>query len=51
MFGIVLSAFMLGFGIFLKITQHPGFAKNKKLAWVFIVVGTLSLVFKILNYK
>ncbi|GAB0155354.1 hypothetical protein CHRYSEOSP005_06150 [Chryseobacterium sp. Alg-005] len=51
MFGIALSSFMLLFGIFLKVTKNPGFAQSKKLAWVFIIVGTLSLVFKILNYK
>ncbi|GAA5097036.1 hypothetical protein GCM10023210_31560 [Chryseobacterium ginsengisoli] len=51
MFGIIVSAFMLAFGIFLKITQNPGFARNKKFAWVFIAIGAVSLVFKILNYK
>ena len=51
MFGIILSAFILGFGIFLKVTQNPGFAKSKNLAWMLIVIGALSLVFKILNYK
>ncbi len=51
MFGIVLSAFMLLFGIFLSITKNPGFAKNKKLAWVFIAIGALALIFKIVNYK
>jgi hypothetical protein len=51
MFGIALSAFMLVFGIFLKLTKNPGFAQNKKFAWIFITIGTLSLIFKILNYK
>jgi len=51
MLGIILSAFMLCFGIFLKFTKNPGFARNKKFAWAFIVTGILSLGFKILNYK
>ena len=51
MFGIIVSAFMLGFGIFLKITKHPGMAQNKKFAWVFIGIGLASLIFKIVNYK
>ncbi len=51
MFGIALSAFMLVFGIFLKLTKNPGFASYKRFAWLFITIGTLSLIFKILNYK
>lgn len=51
MFGIILSVLMLTFGIFLKVTKNPGFAQNKKFAWVFIVIGLVSLIFKILNYK
>lgn len=51
MFGIALSAFMLLFGIFLKVTKNPGFAQSKKFAWVFIAVGLLSLIFKIVNYQ
>jgi hypothetical protein len=51
MFGIIVSAFMLAFGIFLKITKNPGFASSKKMAWIFIGIGIVSLIFKILNYK
>jgi len=51
MFGIIVSALMLAFGIFLKMTKNPGFAKNKKFAWVFIGIGIVSLIFKIINYK
>lgn len=51
MFGIIVAAFMLAFGIFLKLTKNPGFAQNKKLAWIFIGIGLVSLIFKILNYK
>jgi len=51
MFGIIVSALMIAFGIFLKVTKHPGFAQNKKFAWVFIGIGAVSLIFKILNYK
>lgn len=51
MLGIVWAALILLFGIFLKITQNPGFTKSKKLAWIFIALGALALIFKILNYK
>jgi len=51
MFGIIVAACMLAFGIFLKLTKNPGFAQNKKFAWVFIGIGALSLIFKILTYK
>ncbi|SEM16005.1 hypothetical protein SAMN05421856_101465 [Chryseobacterium taichungense] len=51
MFGIIVSAFMLAFGIFLKLTKNPGFVRNKKFAWIFIGIGLVSLIFKILNYK
>ncbi|MDR6160042.1 divalent metal cation (Fe/Co/Zn/Cd) transporter [Chryseobacterium sp. SLBN-27] len=51
MFGITVSAFMLAFGVFLKVTKNPGFAQNKKFAWIFIGIGLISLIFKILHYK
>jgi hypothetical protein len=51
MFGIFVSAVMLAFGIFLRVTKNPGFARNKKMAWVFIALGAFSLIFKIINYK
>jgi hypothetical protein len=51
MFGIIVSAFMLAFGIFLKVTKNPGFAQSKKFAWIFIGIGLVSLIFKILHYK
>lgn len=51
MFGIIVAACMLAFGIFLKLTKNPGFAQNKKFAWVFIGIIVLSLIFKILTYK
>ncbi|SIQ17375.1 hypothetical protein SAMN05880574_10717 [Chryseobacterium sp. RU37D] len=51
MLGIIVSAFMLVFGIFLKVTKNPGFAQNKRFAWIFIAIGAISLIFKILNYK
>ncbi len=51
MFGIIVSALMLAFGIFLKVTKNPGFAQSKKFAWIFIGIGLVSLIFKILHYK
>ena len=47
MFGIIVAIFILAFGIFLKVTNNPGFASSKKLAWVFIVLGILSLIGKL----
>ncbi len=47
MFGIIVSIFVLGFGLFLKTTNNPGFASSKKFAWMFIAIGLLSLIFKI----
>lgn len=47
MFGIILSALILCFGIFLKVTNNPGFASSKRFAWMFIIVGLLSLIFKV----
>lgn len=47
MFGIIISALVLLFGIFLMTTKNPGFASSKKFAWMFIAVGLLTLVFKL----
>lgn len=51
MFGIAVAACMLAFGIFMKLTKNPGFARNKKLAWVFIGIGFVALVFKIYMFS
>ncbi|SIT95894.1 hypothetical protein SAMN05660493_00563 [Epilithonimonas bovis DSM 19482] len=53
MFGIILSAFMLVFGIFLKLTKNPGFASSKRFSWLFILLGIITLIGKIiiLNQK
>ncbi len=42
---------MLAFGIFLKLTKDPGFARNKKFAWMFIVIGLVALAFKIYMFN
>ena len=47
MFGLGLSIFILAFGIFLKVTKHPGFAPSKRFAWFFIILGTLTTAGKI----
>lgn len=47
MFGIVLGVFILIFGIFLKVTKDPKFATSKKFSWMFIILGALSLVGKL----
>lgn len=51
MLGIIVSACMLAFGVLLKLTKNPGFVQNKKFAWIFIGIGLVSLIFKILHYK
>lgn len=47
MFGIIAAIFILAFGVFLKMTKNPGFASTKKFAWVFIAIGLLSLIGKL----
>jgi len=53
MFGLALSALILVFGIFLKITNNPGFASSKRFSWLFIALGIITLIGKIiiLNQK
>ncbi|WP_154656927.1 hypothetical protein [Epilithonimonas tenax] len=48
MFGILLSAFMLIFGIFLRFTKDPGFAGAKRFSWLFIVLGLLTIAGKLI---
>ncbi len=47
MFQIFLALLIIIFGIFLKVTKDPGFAKTKKFSWIFIAVGALTLVGKL----
>lgn len=53
MIGIVLSLVILVFGIFLKVTNNPGFAGSKRFSWLFIILGIITLAGKIiiLNQK
>ena len=48
MFGILLSVFILLFGIFLKFTKDPGFAGAKRFSWLFIVLGLLTIAGKLI---
>jgi len=48
MFGILLSVFMLIFGIFLRFTKDSGFAGAKRFSWLFIVLGLLSIAGKLI---
>jgi len=50
MFGILLSVFMLIFGIFLRFTKDPGFAGAKRFSWLFIALGILSIAGKLIIY-
>jgi len=47
MFGIILAIFILVFGIYLKITKDPKLATSKKFSWMFIIIGILTLVGKL----
>lgn len=47
MFQLFLGLLILVFGIFLKVTKDPGFAKSKKFAWMFIAIGILSIIAKL----
>jgi len=48
MFGILLSAFILLFGIFLKFTKNPGFTSAKRFSWLFIILGLLTIAGKLI---
>ncbi len=48
MFQLFLGLLLLVFGIFLKATKDSGFAHSKKFAWMFILVGILAIVGKLL---
>ena len=47
MFQLFLGVLLLNFGIFLKVTKDPGFAKSKKFSWMFIAIGILSIIGKL----
>lgn len=47
MFQLFLGVLLLIFGIFLKTTKYLGFAKSKKFSWLFIAIGILSLIGKL----
>jgi len=50
MFGILLAVFILLFGIFLQFTKDPGFAGAKRFSWLFIILGTLSIVGRLIIF-
>ena len=47
MFGLILSVAILAFGIFLRMTQNPGFARSKRMAWLLIATGIITLIGRI----
>lgn len=52
MFQLVLGLLILVFGIFLKVTKDPGFEKSKKFAWMFIAIGIISIIGKlVISYQ
>jgi len=48
MLGIILAIFILIFGIFLKVTKDPKLASSRKFSWMFILIGALSIIGKLL---
>lgn len=46
MFQIFLGLLILIFGVFLKVTKDPGFAKTKNFSWMFIAIGVLTIIAK-----
>ncbi|MDQ0476156.1 MULTISPECIES: hypothetical protein [Chryseobacterium] len=47
MLQLFLGLLILIFGVFLKTTKDPGFAKSKKFSWMFILIGILSIMGKL----
>ena len=47
MFQLLLGLLLLIFGIFLKTTSNPGFASSKKFSWLFIAIGAITLIGKL----
>lgn len=47
MIGLFLAIFILVFGVFLKTINNPGFASSKKFSWLFIAIGILTLIGKL----
>lgn len=47
MFGIIIAIFILVFGIYLKMTNDPKLATSKKFSWMFILIGALSIIGKL----
>lgn len=47
MFQLFLGLLILIFGIFLKVTKDPGFAKTKKFAWMFIALAMITIIGKL----
>ena len=48
MFQIFLGALLVVFGIYLKVTKDPGFAKTKRFYWMFIAIGAFSVIAKLI---
>jgi hypothetical protein len=48
MFGLGLSIFILVFGIFLKTTTLDGFKDSKRFSIIFIILGIIGTIGKIL---
>ncbi len=48
MIQIILSVVFLIFGVFLKVTRHPGFRSSKRFSVLFIILGMLTLTAKLI---
>lgn len=51
MLQIIFAIIFLIFGLFLKKTNHPGFRSSKRFAVMFIILGAVILIGKLVSYS
>lgn len=47
MIGLIVAIVILIFGIFLRSTNNPKLESSKRFSWMFILIGILTLVGKL----
>lgn len=50
MIQIILAVLFVVFGIFLKQTSHPGFRGSKKFWMMFVILGGVILLSRLVSY-
>lgn len=50
MIQVILAVLFVVFGIFLKQTSHPGFRGSKKFWKMFVILGSVILLSKLVSY-